>query len=333
MRQILYLTQQGTKAIYREGQIIILKGDSVLGRYSSQIINSIYVFGNIEISNNLMNLIFKKSIDCVFLTVDGRFKGRLLNPNFKLVKLRLKQYELYKYPEKMLNIAKNIVSGKISNQRFLLMKFNRGLQKEISSACVKIRRIKESISNIGTAEALLGIEGLAGKYFWAAYAKLLKKDYGFRQREMHPPPDPVNAALSFGYTILGSEIGNYCQLEGLDLYAGVYHVPEDRRASLALDLIEEFRTPIVDYTVLRMVNLKIFNEEDFEEYEKGIKVYLNAEGRAKLIYNLRERLCSEVVYKEFKKKIKLITAIKHQIESYKSMLKEECNYIPYEWLD
>lgn len=333
MRQILYLTQQGTKAAYRDGQIIIFKGAEILGRYSAQVIKSIYIFGNVELSSSLINLIFKKSIDCIFLTIDGRFKGRLLNPNLKSIKLRLKQYELYKIPEKTLKIAQDIVSGKISNQRYLLMKFNRGQQKEISAACVKIRRIKESIGTIQKAEELLGVEGLAGKYFWSAYAKLLKKDYGFRQREMHPPPDPVNAALSFGYTILGTEIGNYCQIEGLDLYAGVYHVPEDRRASLALDLIEEFRTPVVDYTVLRMVNLRIFDENDFEEMERGIKVYLNAEGRAKLIYNLRERLSSEISYKNFKRKIKLIMAIKHQIETYKSMLRGESDYTAYEWLD
>lgn len=332
MKEILYLTRQGSKASYCDGEIIVECGNGPAARYSSQTVKAVYIFGNIELSSKLMNLIMRKGIDCVFLTIDGRFKGRVQNQNLRLVKLRRAQYDMsVNRQERQIEIARAIIEAKIKNQRSLLIKFNRKSDPVVSGACVKLRKFRENIYKIKEAEILMGIEGIAGRYYWQAFKKLLKKDLGFTERAMHPPPDPVNAALSFGYTLLYNEIANICQIEGLDIYLGFFHAVEDRRASLALDLMEEFRTPVVDYPVLKMFNLKMLVMDDFEEIERGIKVYLNGEGRAKLIYNFRERLQTEVSDYNFKNPVKIINLIKRQIAGYKSFVRQEREYKGYEW--
>lgn len=332
MKEVLYLTRQGSKACYRDGEIVVECAGEKGARYSSQTIKAIYIFGNVELSSRLMNLIMRKGIDCVFMTIDGRFKGRVQNQNLRLVKLRRAQYAMsVGGRDRQLEIARTIVGAKIRNQRALLLRYNRKPDPVVSGACVKLRKFREGICRISESEMLMGVEGIAGRYYWQAFRKLLKKDLGFTERAMHPPPDPVNAALSFGYTLLYNEIANIFQIEGLDIYLGVFHATEDRRASLALDLMEEFRTPVVDYPVLRMFNLKMLTAADFEEIEKGVKVYLSGEGRTKLIFNFRERLQAEISDAGHRNPVKIINLIKRQVMCYKAFVRGENDYKGYEW--
>lgn len=331
MKQVLYLTRQGARACYREGEIVIEYGGRALDKFSSQIVRAIYVFGKVEISPNLVNLIFRNNIDCVFLTADGRFKGRMLNPNLRMMKLRRMQYGLLFDEPRLLSLARSVVMAKTGNQRALLMRCNRGRNEAVSKQCVKMRRMREQSAAAAGIEKLMGFEGICGKYYWEGYGYLFKRDLRFKQRQMNPPPDPVNAALSFGYTLLMNEITNICQIEGLDIFAGTLHAIEDRRASLALDLMEEFRPVIVDHTVLKMFNLKVLDIGDFNEIETGIKVYLNESGRAKMVYNFRERLKDQLSYRDFKDRTEAGKIIRHQIDLYKSFVKNEAVYSGYEW--
>jgi CRISPR-associated protein Cas1 len=108
-------------------------------------------------------------------------------------------------------------------------------------------------------ESLLGIEGIAAKVYFANFSRMIKGDalpteWDFQNRNRRPPKDPINALLSFGYAMLVKECTVALVAEGFDPYWGFYHQPRHGRPGLALDLMEEFRTPVVDSAVITAVN-------------------------------------------------------------------------------
>ncbi|MHC5730134.1 MAG: CRISPR-associated endonuclease Cas1, partial [Nostoc sp.] len=118
-------------------------------------------------------------------------------------------------------------------------------------------------------------------------------DFIFLARSRRPPGNPVNAMLSFGYQILWNHLLTLIELQGLDPYYACLHQGTERHAALASDLIEEFRSPIIDSLVLWLINTKVMNtQEDFEYHDSGC--YLNNAGRAKYIKYFLQRLDEEV---------------------------------------
>jgi len=128
----------------------------------------------------------------------------------------------------------------------------------------------------------MGKEGAAFQAYFSAFGKIFKstgKGFTFKKRTRRPPKDPLNAMLSFGYTLLLNDVLLILEQTGLDPYLGFLHAPEYGRPSLALDIMEEFRPVIVDSLVIRMVSKNIVKYEDFigieSEGKKG--VYLSKE--------------------------------------------------------
>ena len=131
-----------------------------------------------------------------------------------------------------------------------------------------------------TNETLLGIEGAAAAAYFKLFGRMLKPPWKFEGRNRRPPKDPVNAVLSYGYVIIGSQIQSLLDGAGFDPYLGFYHATVYGRPSLALDLLEEFRHVLVDRLALNLFNLGILNEEDFYVPPEG-GVYLSTSGKKK----------------------------------------------------
>lgn len=109
---------------------------------------------------------------------------------------------------------------------------------------------------------ILGIEGRAAQRYWGAVKQVLPEDCGWPGRETRGARDAVNSALNYGYGILYGQVERALVLAGLDPYAGFVHVDRPGKPSLTLDFIEEFRAPIVDRTVLGLVNKGTRLEQD-----------------------------------------------------------------------
>jgi CRISPR-associated protein Cas1 len=131
-------------------------------------------------------------------------------------------------------------------------------------ALAGIGRMLDQARTARSLESLRGFEGKAGADYWAAFRKLLANDMGFRGRQYYPPPDPINALLSFGYSLLLKDVTAAVQLVGLDPYLGFFHTIDYGRPSLALDMMEEFRPVLVDPLVLDMVNKGQVTAASFE---------------------------------------------------------------------
>ena len=266
---VFYAVEQGIN-LQKDGERLVVKKEGrVLKTIHFHNLEQVILMGRICISPAVIATLLKRRIDTVFLTKTGKYLGRLASLIGKNIELRLTQFERIKDPQFRLTITKAIVKGKIENQQMLLRRINRkGLGLE--DVILKLRGMAKRVEKEDDIEVLRGIEGIASRLYFSAYAAGFGKGIEFKGRERRPPKDPVNSLLSLGYTFLFSNVFSIINMVGLDPYLGCYHTVDYGRPSLALDLMEEWRPVIVDALVLGVFNLKVLNEEDFTESEDGL---------------------------------------------------------------
>jgi CRISPR-associated protein Cas1 len=191
--------------------------------------------------------------------------------------LRREQYRRSDDQAATLAITRNIVAAKIANCRGVLLRgkrdtadSNRGLQLE--GAAAKMARQLEDARTASSPERLLGTEGEAAATYFAAFPHLVNvEDEAFRfvGRNRRPPLDPVNALLSFLYSMLAHDARSACEAAGLDAAVGFLHRDRPGRPGLALDLIEEFRPILADRLALSLINRRQVAASGFQRTEGG----------------------------------------------------------------
>jgi len=285
MGRVLYVDTQGASLKKKHGQILVTKDKEVLNDIPITAVDQITVVGQVQISAALIHELLKRSIIIYYVTSHGKTLG-WINPTLgKNSVLRIAQIKTADNANKSLNIAKAIIKGKTKNMRTLLVRYNRSLNNErITKAVDFLKIISKEIENTYDIDKIRGYEGIASKYYYDVFEQLFKNQdtiFKFNGRVRRPPTDPVNAMLSYGYTLLTNDITNELIRVGLDPYIGFYHSNVYGRPALALDLIEEFRSIIVDSVVLTLINKKIISPKDFTNTlgacqieEKGRKAFL-----------------------------------------------------------
>ena len=165
--------------------------------------------------------------------------------------MRKTQYFQAEDERRSLEIAKSFLLGKIYNGRWCLERLKRDHPMRINQERLDtaIRQMLHSIAELEkaqTREELMGIEGIAAKAYFGEFSQMIlrnEESFSFDGRNRRPPLDPVNAMLSFAYTLLGNEIAGALEAVGLDPAVGYLHTIRPGRASLALDMLEELRAP------------------------------------------------------------------------------------------
>jgi CRISPR-associated protein Cas1 len=330
----LYITTQGAR-LTKTGERLIAR--NIEGKVIQDIpffrLRQIICFGTVEVTASTIFQLMRRGIDLVYLTLSGRFKCRLSNLNQKSVKCRLLQYRHAFENSFRLKVAKNIVKGKLGNclnmMRFRQRRGGTSCANEVAAVSEAIDLIEEA----NTVDEVMGLEGAGSRAYFSAFSGFLKQNIGFNGRNRRPPKDPVNAMLSFGYTILFHKVLGAVERAGLDPFIANLHAARDGRPSLALDLMEEFRLFVVDAAVLRMVNLAQVKPDDFLfTAEQGVKMKESV--IALLVKELQARLTIRNYYLVEKRKLQVQDQILSQAMKYKSLLKgEEENYLPviYRW--
>ena len=209
-----------------------------------------------------------KNIPVSFLSSQGKYKGKLQPQYTKDTSIRQQQFALAADTRKCLSLAKCFVQGKLTNAiRFCQRQ--RTQNTAVKSAVRSIHHTLENLENAENLDSLLGYEGVGASAYYRAFQQFLVDDWGFTTRQYRPSPDPINAMLSLGYTLLHNHVYAFTNVVGFDPYCGYYHQPKHGHAALASDLMEEFRQIIVDGYVLTLVNNKRIGAEDFEQTTKG----------------------------------------------------------------
>jgi CRISP-associated protein Cas1 len=143
----------------------------------------------------------------------------------------------------------------------------------------------------------MGLEGVSSAAYFRCYSRMLSIDFAFEKRTRHPPLDPTNALLSLGYVLVGNEIGALIESAGFDPFIGFVHGLRYGRQSLPLDLVEEFRHPVVDGLVMTVINNGSIKKEDFNKQDNGAYL-LDKESFKRFLGYYEERLEKLFIYRE-----------------------------------
>ena len=290
---IIYLTEQGSKLSKTSKRLVIEKDGQTLLEIPEFKVERVLIFGNVQITTQAMAFLLDNGIELSFLSLYGKYRGRLSPVESKNAQLRIHQYQKHLDNEFKVSLAKAIVHAKLHNGRELLMRYARN-HPEIDFS-QDTAQMEECISRLGHKEAVnsvMGVEGAAASVYFEAFGKMLRKELGFERRQRRPPKDPVNALLSLGYTLIGNEMHSMICAVGFDPYIGFFHGIDYGRPSLALDLIEPFRHAIIDRFTLYLVNNHILTEKDFEDKaDEG--VLLNDDARKRYFVEYEKYMTKE----------------------------------------
>lgn len=282
----LYVTS-GNRYLSLDGEnVVVLEEQKEIGRIPLHNLQAIITFGYTGASPALMGACAQRNIDLSFMSGNGRFLARVTGEVKGNVTLRKQQYRISDDREASVQIARNFILGKVYNSRWILERAIRDYAMRLDTEMIKRKSLflaqsLEKIRKCESAEELLGLEGEAASVYFSAFDEMIlqqKEDFYFHGRNKRPSLDNVNAMLSFGYSLLAGMCGAALEAVGLDPYVGFFHTDRPGRMSLALDIMEEFRSVMVDRFVLTLINKKIVKEKYFIKKENGA-VIMTDEGR------------------------------------------------------
>ncbi len=265
-------------------------------------VSQLVLQGNVYVTTPCLQELMVREIPITWLSYGGWFMGHSIGTGHKNVELRTAQYRASFDDRMCLHIAKGLVNAKILNCRTFLRRNWRGEDKPAEL----LENMKQDARNALRAESiqeLLGIEGSAASRYFGVFGQMLKKDadpslsFDFTKRNRRPPTDPVNALLSYAYTLLVRTWTVTLSAVGFDPYRGFYHQPRYGRPALALDLMEPFRPLIADSSVLQVINNGEVRPSDF--ICAGGSVALSNEGRKRFIAAFERRLGHEISHPIF----------------------------------
>ena len=246
-------------------------------------IDQVVIVGQPSVSMPALVTLMDKGIPCFFVTRHGRWRGTLSPDNNLNTARRIRQYEQATDPDFSLRVSRALINAKIRNGRRVLQRLvaNRAAAEgpEYEEVMIQLKHYAEAATQAETVDIARGTEGIAAALYFRWLGKFFPEHIPFTTRSRRPPRDPANALLSFGYTIVMSEMEGSIRSHGLDAAIGCLHTDRTNTPSLALDLMEPLRPAIVDLLVLNIVNhLMVKPESEFEAHDDG-GVYLNESGR------------------------------------------------------
>lgn len=266
----LFITEQNAVIRKTSERLIVEKDHAVLLEVPCLKLETVLIYGNVQVTSQALVELLDHGIELALLSRSGRLRGQLTPPKAKNMRLRMRQYQLSQSEPFCLELARTLVKAKISSSAAVLWRFRKNHPEALTeSEIAEVERAAERIEAVSSLDSLRGVEGTAAARYFHVLGKMAPPAAGFTGRNRRPPRDPLNALLSFGYVLVGSEIQSLLDAMGFDPYLGFFHQIEYGRPSLALDLLEEFRAPLVDRFSLRLLNLGTLTVEDFTRTPEG----------------------------------------------------------------
>ncbi len=256
-------------------------------------VDHVMLFGNVQVTTQALQEMLEHGIEFAIFTFSGKLLGQLTPPQTKNIPLRIAQFRKHDDPDFCLRLAKAVVRNKIGNAAGMLREHRKNHPDSMASAEIDaIETLVGRAENAANLDSLRGYEGSATAAYFQLFGRLFNTPWQFTTRTRRPPKDPVNAVLSFGYVIVGAELQALLDGAGFDPYLGFYHALEYGRPGLALDMLEEFRHPLVDRLALNLFNLGVMTQQDFAPQPEG-GIYLNTAGKEKF-FTQYERMLGEL---------------------------------------
>ncbi len=321
----LYVTTDGAW-LRKDGANVVMEIEQQeRARVPIHMLESLVCFGRVLVSPPLLGYCAEQGISVCFLSPNGRFLARVEGPVSGNVLLRREQYRRSDDKPACAAIVRNLLAGKLYNQRVVLGRALRDHGETLSAdgatrlshAHQRLARISDRLFSENDLDVLRGLEGEAGQAYFGVFDSLIRVQspgLRFNGRSRRPPRDAMNALLSFLYTLLTHDCRSALETVGLDPAVGFLHRDRPGRPSLALDLMEEFRAFVADRLALSMINRRQLSERDFQAMDNGV-VLLKTDSRKLVLTAYQERKREEVQHAFLGEKapIGLLPAIQAQL--------------------
>ena len=300
----LYVTTEGAW-LKKDGANIVMEVEGKeRARLPAHMLESLVCIGRVLASPQLLGYCAEQGICVCFLSPNGKFLARVEGPVSGNVLLRREQYRRTDDSARCALIVRNILLGKVHNQRAVISRairdhgesLDEAARAALAHARERLKRIIERLFREAEQDVLRGLEGEAAQTYFSVFDHLIRIDtpaLRFNGRSRRPPTDAINALLSFLYTLLTHDCRSALETVGLDPAVGFLHRDRPGRPSLALDLLEEFRPLLADRLALSLINRRQVNERDFTVLDNGA-VLLKEGSRKTVLTAYQERKREEL---------------------------------------
>ncbi|MCK4841325.1 MAG: group II intron reverse transcriptase/maturase [Methylococcales bacterium] len=327
----LYLLKHGL-VLGKESErfVIRLKGE-IQQEIPAIHVDQIMIFGNIQITTQVMQFSLKKRIPIFLLSGKGRYYGVVDSFDTESVLLHQQQFLLATDHSFCLKLSIAIVRGKLANSRVVLRRFTRYHNTpELMQAAKQLSNIINRLKNVNDLDQLRGYEGSAARIYFQAFSAVLDPHWQFFNRNKQPPVDPVNAMLSYGYTLLFYNVYSFLRSRGLNPHVGSLHPLRQGHPALVSDMMEEFRSIIVDSVVFNIaINNKLKPDDFTLPKQTGDACLLSVEARKFFISQLENKFNARLQHPVSGLKLDYRRCIEHQINHLVAVIRQSTpNYQP-----
>ena len=299
----LYVQARRAKVAKSGETLVVTVDDEELATARLEETSQVVVMGNVYLTTPCLHELMWRGIPVTWHSYGGWFFGHTTGNGHKNVELRTAQYRASFDESTCLQFARGLVSAKIQNCRTLLRR-NWKRAESSNPVLVDLKSDGRRAARTESLPELLGVEGTAAARYFRSFGAMLQEPasdsefgFDFETRNRRPPKDPVNALLSFAYSLLVRAWTVTLASVGFDAYRGLYHQPRYGRPALALDLMEPFRPLLADSVVVQAINNGEVRPTDFKTVAGSVN--LGADGRRRFISTFERRLGHEVVHPLF----------------------------------
>lgn len=276
----LYITTQGSY-LAKQGQTVQVRFEGKnLGQFPLHNFEGIVCFGRVGCSPALLGACAEQGVAVSFLTERGRFLASVRGFSHGNVLVRRRQYRLADDPAVALDVSRRIVLAKVANSRTVLLRAARDAEDddtrvaELERGSSRLAASVHELRGAETLDAVRGLEGESATHYFGAFDALLSPSaapeaFRFTRRSRQPPLDPINALISFLYTLVLHDARSACEAAGLDACVGFLHADRPGKPSLALDVMEELRAYIADRLAFSLINRRQVAPGGFQRLENG----------------------------------------------------------------
>src|SRR6266540_1347801 len=329
----LYVQEPGAR-VTKSGEVLVIEAEAGKTEVALGDVSELVLHGPVSLTTPAIAALLREEIPVTWASSGGWVLGHTVSTGHRNVAVRIAQYRAAFDERRRLVFARGLVAAKIKNTRvFLRRNFKAGDEAERDAALEALSRLADRAVHAPTEPELLGIEGEAAARYFRLLATMLGEaardfpEFAFEKRSRRPPADPVNAMLSFGYTLLTRTWLTVLSAVGFDPYLGFYHKPRFGRPALALDMMEPFRPILADSAVIQAINNGEVKAEGF--IAAGPAVNLKPHARRAFIAAYERRLDQEVTHPVFGYRVSMRRLLEVQARLLARYLSGEIDEYPH----
>lgn len=295
----------------KDNNISIITEDKGTKDLKIEVMNDIYLFGEISTNTKCINYLGQMKVPVHFFNYYGFYTGSFYPKETNVSgNLLIKQVVYYTDNEKRSEIAKEFIESAAFNIYRNLRYYN-GRGKDLENVMGQIKGLQKELSKAENINEIMGVEGNIRKVYYSAWKEIINQEIDFEKRVKRPPDNMINTLISFVNSLIYTTCLSEIYKTQLNPTISYLHSAGERRFSLCLDVAEIFKPLIGDRLIFSLLNKNMITEKDFE---KGSNFYyLKENGRKKILKEYDERLKQTIKHKDLGREV-----------SYSYLIRLEC---------